>query len=227
MTAFLASLIFVVLAEMGDKTQLLAMAFACRYPAHKVLIAVFIATILNHALAVVAGRFLTVLVPLDVISLVASLSFIVFGLWTIRGDQLDGEDKKETRFGPVVTVAIAFFLAEMGDKTQLATISLAVRYGDMLAVLMGTTAGMIVADTIGILVGVVMAKRIPERTIKWISAGVFVLFGLIGVFEALDHRVGVLNTSGILAFLLTLTGITAYYVARRSKPAFEEIRCGK
>jgi putative Ca2+/H+ antiporter (TMEM165/GDT1 family) len=222
MVAFLASLTFVVLAEMGDKTQLLAMAFACRYKAHQVLAAVFVATVLNHGFAVAVGRFLTTVVPLDVISLIAAASFIFFGLWTIRGDRLEGEDKKASKFGPVVTVAIAFFLAEMGDKTQLATISLAVRYSNTLGVLMGTTTGMIIADAFGILVGVVMSKRIPERTIKWISAGVFVLFGLAGVFEALDHRIGALSTYGILAFLTAAAGAAAWYIVRKDRPALEE-----
>src|SRR5512136_762940 len=99
LSAFVASLLFVVLAEMGDKTQLLAMSFATRYNAYKVIIAVFIATVANHALAVVFGQFLTTIIPLDIISLAASLSFIGFGLWTIRGDQLKGEDKKVSRFG--------------------------------------------------------------------------------------------------------------------------------
>lgn len=186
MTAFLASLIFVVLAEMGDKTQLLAMAFAARYSAQKVLLAVFLATLLNHGLAVLAGRFLTTVVPLDIISLCAAVSFIIFGLWTIRGDKLEGEDKKESRFGPVITVAIAFFLAEMGDKTQLATISLAVEYRSMLNVLMGTTLGMVIADAFGIIVGVVMRKHIPAKTIKWVSASIFILFGLAGVYKTLS-----------------------------------------
>src|SRR3989338_5625205 len=142
---------FVVLAEMGDKTQPLAMAFAARYSASKVLLAVFIATLANHALAVAAGRFLTKVIPMDIISFAAALSFIIFGLWTIRGDKLEGHDKKESRFGPVATVAIAFFLAEMGDKTQLATISLAVKYQSVISVLMGTTLGMVIADAIGII----------------------------------------------------------------------------
>ena len=130
MPAFIASLLFVTLAEMGDKTQLLAMAFATRFPAPTVLAAVFVATLLNHALAVAAGRLLTTVIPLDVISLTAALSFILFGLWTIRGDTLEGEDQRHSSFGPFLTVAIAFFLAELGDKTQLATISLAVKYSD-------------------------------------------------------------------------------------------------
>ncbi len=188
MTAFIASLIFVVLAEMGDKTQLLAMAFATRYSAHKVLIAVFLATLINHALAVVFGHFLTVIIPMDIISFIAALSFIIFGLWTIRGDKLEGEDKKTSRFGPVLTVGIAFFLAEMGDKTQLATVSLAVEYRNMINVLMGTTLGMVISDAIGIIIGVVLRKHIPEKAIKWVSASIFILFGLIGVYKVLFMR---------------------------------------
>lgn len=172
---------------MGDKTQLLAMAFATRYSAGKVLLAVFLATIVNHSLAVVVGRFLTTVVPIDIISFIAAFSFIIFGLWTLRGDKLHGEDKKESRFGPVVTVGIAFFLAEMGDKTQLATISLAVEYQNMISVLMGTTLGMVVADAFGIIVGIVLRKHIPERTIKWVSAIIFILFGLSGMYKVLSH----------------------------------------
>lgn len=178
MAAFIASLMFIVLAEMGDKTQLLAMAFATRYSAQKVLIAVFLATLLNHSLAVAVGHFLTIVIPMEIISFIAALSFIFFGLWTLRGDKLGGEDKKENRFGPIVTVGIAFFLAEMGDKTQLATISLAVEYQNMFNVLIGTTLGMVIADAFGIIVGVVLKKHIPEKIIKWVSAGIFILYGI-------------------------------------------------
>lgn len=187
MTAFIASLLFVVLAEMGDKTQLLAMAFAARYSASKVLLAVFLATLINHGLAVTVGHFLTVVIPMEIISFLAAVSFIIFGLWIIRGDKLSGEDKKESRFGPVVTVGIAFFLAEMGDKTQLATISLAVEYRNMFNVLMGTTLGMVIADAIGIIVGVVLRKHIPEKIIKWVSASIFILFGLMGIYKSLHN----------------------------------------
>lgn len=105
---------------MGDKTQLLAMSFATCYNPYKVMIAVFIATVANHALAVVVGQFITTIVPIDMISLAAPLSFFGFGLWTIRGDKLKDEAKKVSRYGAVVTVAIAFFIAEFSDKTQLA-----------------------------------------------------------------------------------------------------------
>ncbi len=188
MTALIASFFFVLLAEMGDKTQLLAMAFATKYKAHKVLIAVFLATFLNHALAVAAGRFLTTVVPMNIISFIAASSFILFGFWTLRGDKLKDEDRAQSRFGPVITVGVAFFLAEMGDKTQLATVSLAVKYQNALSVLMGTTLAMVCADAIGIVMGVVMRRHIPNRIIKWVSAGIFIIFGLLGIYNVLSGK---------------------------------------
>jgi putative Ca2+/H+ antiporter (TMEM165/GDT1 family) len=201
---------------MGDKTQLLAMAFATRYSAEKVLIAVFLATAINHALAVLVGRFLTTVIPMDVISFIAALSFIIFGLWTIRGDRLEGEDKKASRFGPIITVGIAFFLAEMGDKTQLATIALAVEYRNMLGVLMGTTLAMVAADAVGIVIGIVLKKHIPERTIKWVSASIFALFGFLGVYKSLSVRLSVMHTS---LFILLIGVFTIFAACRLAKPS--------
>ncbi|MCL4430669.1 MAG: TMEM165/GDT1 family protein [Chloroflexi bacterium] len=225
--AFAASLVFVVLAEMGDKTQLLAMSFATRFNPYKVLLAVFIATIANHALAVVAGQFLTTIVPMDIISLAASLSFIGFGLWTIRGDQLKDEAKKASRYGAVATVAIAFFIAEFGDKTQLATISLAAEYQNPISVLIGTTIGMLVADGIGIVVGVVLCKRIPQRKIKWFSALIFVLFGLMGVYEVLMLKVGLGYTALVLAVLAALSAYAMYAISKRQNPVEDPQICKK
>lgn len=217
MVAVIASFIFVVLAEMGDKTQLLAMAFSARYSAAKVLIAVFIATILNHSIAVLVGHFLSRAVPLDIISFIAAISFIGFGLWTIKGDKLHGEDKKRSRFGPIVTVAIAFFLAEMGDKTQLATVSLAVEYHDMLSVLIGTTLGMVVSDAIGIIIGVVMRKHLPERAIKLGSAFIFIVFGLSGVYRVLSGRIAAIITWLIVIAIAACTAYFAMYLEKREE----------
>ena len=187
MKIFIASFLFVVLAEMGDKTQLLAMAFACRYPAKTVLAGVLVATLVNHLLAVVVGSWLTNIVPLDTIQIAASASFILFGLWTLRGDRLEGEDKN-FKFSPFWTVAVAFFFAEMGDKTQLATVALAAKYRSILPIWMGTTAAMLVADAFGIIVGVVLGKKIPERFVKWFAAVIFILFGIIGLYDSLPER---------------------------------------
>jgi putative Ca2+/H+ antiporter (TMEM165/GDT1 family)/putative Mn2+ efflux pump MntP len=217
MTAFVASLLFVTLAEMGDKTQLLAMAFATRFPAPTVLAAVFLATLLNHALAVAAGRLLTTVIPLEVISFVAALSFILFGLWTIRGDTLEGEDQKRSAFGPFLTVAIAFFLAEIGDKTQLATISLAVKYENPMAVLFGTTTGMVLADGLGIILGIVLGKRLPDALIRLVSAGVFIGFGLLGAGAVLPTWLSRAATAGVLFGLAvaTLGAAHALFLQRR------------
>jgi putative Ca2+/H+ antiporter (TMEM165/GDT1 family) len=184
MEAYLTSLAFVVLAEMGDKTQLLAMAFASRYRWQTVMWGVFVATLLNHLLAVFAGNWLTHLIPMHYIQIAASVSFILFGLWTIRGDSLDNEDKR-FNFSPFWTVAIAFFFAEMGDKTQLATVALAAKYMSIVPVWLGTTTGMIIADAIGIIIGIVLGKKIPERFVKWFAALIFIAFGIIGLYQAL------------------------------------------
>jgi Ca2+/H+ antiporter, TMEM165/GDT1 family len=157
MNAFLASLIFVVLAEMGDKTQLLAMAFACKFRWQTVMWGVFVATAANHLAAAAAGNYLSSIIPISYLNIAAAVSFIIFGLWTIRGDTLEGEDKKY-HFSPFWTVTVAFFIAEMGDKTQLATISLAVKYNTILLVWMGTTIGMIISNGFGIIVGMLWAS---------------------------------------------------------------------
>ncbi|WP_371366610.1 hypothetical protein SRRS_09010 [Sporomusa rhizae] len=212
MTAFLTSLVFVILAEMGDKTQLLAMAFATRYKWQTVMWGVFVATIFNHLFAVVVGSYLTHFIPMNYIQIAAAVSFIIFGLWTIRGDELDGEDKASKR-SPFWTVAIAFFIAEMGDKTQLATVALAAQFNTILPVWLGTTTGMMVADGIGIIIGIVLGKRIPERTVKWFAAIIFILFGLFGLYEYLPNQY---LTPEIIAGGLVTTVLLIYLVSRIS-----------
>jgi putative Ca2+/H+ antiporter (TMEM165/GDT1 family) len=187
MTAYLTSLIFVVLAEMGDKTQLLAMAFASRYRWQTVLWGVLVATLANHLLAVLLGNYLTRLIPLKTIQIIASASFILFGLWTLRGDKLNNEDKR-FNYSPFWTVAIAFFFAEMGDKTQLATIALAAQYTNIIQIWFGTTSGMIIADAIGIIFGIVLGKKIPDRLVKWVAAVIFILFGVMGLYGAISKH---------------------------------------
>lgn len=219
MEAFLTALALVTIAEMGDKTQLLAMAFAARFKAREVLIGVFIATILNHALAVAVGEFLTTKIPISYIQIAASVSFIGFGLWTLRGDKLEGEDKKKTRFGPIGTVSIAFFIAELGDKTQLATIALAAKYQSPVYILMGTTVGMLIADAIGIWLGVLMNKKIPEKIVKVVSAGIFILFGIAGLYSNVPE--GYLNTWNVIIFIIVLAVLI--YGALRLSDGSEKI----
>lgn len=222
MSVYLASVIFVVLAEMGDKTQLLAMAFASRYRWQTVLSAVFVATLVNHFMAVVAGSYLTRFIPIQYIQIAASASFILFGLWTIRGDTLEGEDKR-FNFSPFWTVAVAFFFAEMGDKTQLATVALATKYNNIIVVWFGTTTAMIIADAIGIIIGIVLGKKIPERFVKWFAAIVFILFGVIGLKQYLPETW--LTTSvvaGGLALIVLLVVLVARMNNSKEKKAADE-----
>lgn len=212
LTAYLASLGFVVLAEMGDKTQLLAMAFASRYKWQTVMWGVFVATLVNHLLAVVTGNYLTRLIPLSYIQIAAAASFILFGLWTLRGDTLEGEDKR-FNYSPFWTVAVAFFFAEMGDKTQLATVALATQYQSIVGVWLGTTSGMLVADAIGIIVGIVLGKRIPERFIKWFAAIIFIGFGVVGLYQTLPKY---LLTFPIIAGFLGFIALLAFLVVHLS-----------
>jgi len=185
MNTFLVSLAIVFLAEMGDKTQLLSMAFASRYRWQTVLWGVFVATAANHFFAVCVGNYITTVISLEYIKIAAALSFILFGIWTLRGDKLHDEDKR-FNFSPFWTVTIAFFLAEMGDKTQLATVALAAEYNTIVPVWLGTTAGMLVADAVGIIAGIVLHRKIPEKQVKWFAALVFIAFGLWGLYEVVS-----------------------------------------
>ncbi|HSA78554.1 MAG TPA: TMEM165/GDT1 family protein [Nitrospirota bacterium] len=186
MTAFLTSLTIVLLAEMGDKTQLLAMAFATRFRWQTVMWGVLVATAANHLFAVGVGNYLTNIIPLAYIKIAAAASFILFGLWTLRGDELHNEDKR-FNFSPFWTVTVAFFIAEMGDKTQLATVALAAEFNTVIPVWLGTTGGMLVADAVGIILGIVLHKKIPEKQIKWFAAMVFIAFGVWGLYESLRN----------------------------------------
>lgn len=191
MSAIWGSLFFIMMAEMGDKTQLVALAFATKYRVRDVIAGIFWATLVVHLFSVVVGQFLGEWIPIKYIQILAGASFIGFGIWTLRGDELDDEHERQSKFGPLMTVAIAFFLAELGDKTQLATISLAAQYSSataekftsFLGVWAGSTLGMVLADGLAIIVGIVLGKRLPEKIIKWVSALIFIGFGVATLVE--------------------------------------------
>lgn len=185
MHAFLIALFFVLIAEMGDKTQLVALAFATRFRTTTVLSGVFGATLLVHLFSVALGEMAGLALPVFWINLLAGLSFIGFGLWTLRGDSLDDDEtSKHSRFGPLLTVGITFFLAELGDKTMLATVTIASQQKSFVGVWLGSTLGMVVADGIAIILGKLMGKNLPERVIKYGSALIFIASGLFTLVEA-------------------------------------------
>lgn len=189
MTAFWISLIYVFVAEMGDKTQLVALAFATKFKTLTVLAGVFIATFAVHLLSVLLGEAVSLALPVFWIQLLAGLSFIFFGLWTLRGDSLDDDEVKgASRFGPLLTVATTFFLAELGDKTMLATITIASEQKSFVAVWFGSTIGMVLSDGIAIIVGKVLGKNLPEKLIKYVGAAVFLISGVWTLWEAFQNR---------------------------------------
>jgi len=185
--AFLLSFGVIFVAELGDKSQLMALAFAARYRALPILVGITIATALVHAVSVLVGAAVGVALPTRAISVVAGLAFFAFAAWTLRGDTL-GEDEasraeRSTR-SAVVAAAVAFFLAELGDKTMLATITLATSEG-LFGTWLGSTLGMVAADALAILVGQQLGARLPERTIRIGAAILFLLFGVVLVAEGL------------------------------------------
>ncbi|MCK6375194.1 MAG: TMEM165/GDT1 family protein [Zoogloea sp.] len=182
MDAFLTSTALVALAEIGDKTQLLSFVLAARLRKPWPIIAgIFVATILNHALAGSVGVWVAQYIPSHWLPWIVGLVFVVFGLWTLKPDTLDDDEAPSEMHpaGAFVTTAIAFFIAEMGDKTQLATVALAARFDALAWVVLGTTVGMMLANVPAVLLGEGLAKRLPLKLIRWIAAGVFVLTGVV------------------------------------------------
>jgi Ca2+/H+ antiporter, TMEM165/GDT1 family len=186
--AFLLSFGVIFIAELGDKSQLMALAFATRFPALSVLVAISIATALVHLGSVIVGATVAAVLPADLVSIVAGLAFLGFAIWTLRGDVLGEADEARSRRDAarsvIVTVGLAFFLAELGDKTMLATVTLAT-HEDAAGTWAGSTAGMVVADTIAIGVGKLLGANLPERAIRIGAAVAFVVFGALLIAQGL------------------------------------------
>lgn len=186
MTAFWVSLVIVFVAELGDKTQLVAMAFATRYSTRVVLGAVLVATLLVHLLSVFLGESASALLPVFWVQVVAGFSFLFFGAWTLCGDSLDDEETRRTsRFGPFLTVALTFFLAELGDKTMLTTISVATQYPSFTGVWLGSSLGMVLADGGAIAAVRLLGRRLPEKAIRIGAALIFFASGTVTLWHAL------------------------------------------
>ncbi|WP_051531182.1 TMEM165/GDT1 family protein [Clostridiisalibacter paucivorans] len=208
MGEIIKAFIFIFVAEMGDKTQILAMTFATKYSVKKVLLGVFLGSLLNHGIAVALGSYLSNKIPLNLVQLFAGILFIGFGLWTLKpeGDE-DDQDAKGNGLGPVLTVAMAFFIGELGDKTQLTAMTLATESSYPLFILMGTVLGMVFTSSIGIFVGSKIGDKIPEIAIKIVSAFIFILFGTIKLYQQTPERF--LNTYTVLGFSAILCIIIA------------------
>ncbi len=181
-TAVLSSFLLVAVSEMGDKTQLLAFSLAARFKAPwTVMAGILAATIVNHGLASTFGAWIARQVSPDVMTMVLAATFIGFGFWTLRADSFD-ESESKSRFGVFTTTAVLFFLAEMGDKTQLATVALAAKYKSAVLVTIGTTFGMMWTDGLAVFLGERIAHKVRTKWIRYAAASLFFLFAIATVW---------------------------------------------
>jgi putative Ca2+/H+ antiporter (TMEM165/GDT1 family) len=180
MEAFLISAGIVTLAEIGDKTQLLAFILAAKFrKAVPIILGIFAATLANHAFAGAIGAWITSTVPPETLRWVLGASFIGMAAWTLIPDKFDEGEAKFGRYGIFGTTLITFFLAEIGDKTQIATVALAAQYQALTAVVAGTTLGMMIANVPAVLLGDRLAHRIPTRIVHAVAAAIFALLGIL------------------------------------------------
>lgn len=179
MEAFLTSTAVVTLAEIGDKTQLLAIVLAARFQKPLVIIAgIFAATVANHFLAALVGAQVANLLEGDWFRYLIAASFIAMAAWTLIPDKLEEDEQKPQRFGAFLATLIAFFLVEMGDKTQIATVALGARFHDVIPVTMGTTLGMMLANVPAVFLGHEVLKRVPLNTVRMVAAALFLVIGV-------------------------------------------------
>ena len=179
MEAFLTSTVIVAVAEMGDKTQLLSFVLAARFrKPWPIILGILLATLANHFLAGAVGTWLATLVPTVLLKWLVAASLFAFGLWALKPDELE-ENPAMPATGVFLATLVAFFLVEMGDKTQLATVALAARYESLAAVVMGTTLGMMIANAPAVWIGERLAHRVNMRYMRWVAAALFAVLGMV------------------------------------------------
>jgi putative Ca2+/H+ antiporter (TMEM165/GDT1 family) len=184
MTALWSSFLVVALAEMGDKTQLIALALAVRYRRPwTIMLGILVATVFNHALAATVGVWVARLLPHAVLAWLLAGGFLAFGIWTLFPDRA-AEPREHATWGPLLTTVVVFFLAEMGDKTQLATVALGARFDSALMVTTGTTLGMLVSDGLAVFGGARLTRLVPMHRVRLFAAALFLFFGLVAAVGA-------------------------------------------
>ncbi|WP_432698515.1 TMEM165/GDT1 family protein [Marinobacterium sp. YM272] len=186
MEAFLSSTLAVAIAEIGDKTQLLTLFLVARFPAQRmaIIFGILIATLVNHGVSAWFGAWLVEWIPENWVPWIIGLSFIAVGLWVLVPDKDDEEESGSLKYGAFIATCILFFIAEIGDKTQIATVILAARYEDaLLAVVAGTTLGMLLANVPVAWFGGWLMQKIPLHWVRWSACGLFVLLGALSLTQ--------------------------------------------
>lgn len=218
MESFPASFLMIFAAEIGDKTQLAATAFAARFKVRTVVSAVLSAVILNNFIAVAAGSFLSGVFSLYAVKTVSGIVFILFGLWVLCARRADGaESGKQVFINPFITVALFFCLSEFGDKTQIFAAALTMNYGAPVYVFFGACAGMILANLIGMGIGIVLGKSFPAGTVKSVSALIFIIFGLIIFWDLFAGYFGFTNALAAEIALAVFAAAAVFVILKLNK----------
>ncbi|KRQ87471.1 hypothetical protein ABG79_00809 [Caloramator mitchellensis] len=214
--ALLKTFLLVLIAEMGDKTQLLAAALASKYKPRDAAIGIFIATLLLNLIAVLLGSSIGCFIPMNTVQIIAGVLFIFFGFISLREDNDEEEEEvkqSKWKLPAFIIVTFAFFIAELGDKTQIMTFTLAAQFNSPGQVLIGSVIGMFIADSIGFLFGTLMSQRLHEKHIKMIAGFVFIFFGLITLYSSLKS----LENPLIFVSLVIVVGIAVYFIKFKKK----------
>ena len=205
---YLKALSLIFIAEMGDKTQILAMTFAMQYSVASILTGVAIGAFLNHGIAIALGALLMNVIPMEMMQVLAGILFVFFAFKSLSVDTEDEAECKSKKFGPILTVAIAFFIGELGDKTQLAALGLSTDALYPWIILLGTTSGMMLTSLVGILVGRKLGKKIPEDKLKIGAFFIFMIFGVQKLYGSFFSNMNMMYFAALLAVLMFF-GITA------------------
>ncbi|KAA0105597.1 TMEM165/GDT1 family protein [Mycolicibacterium sp. P1-5] len=221
LAALFLSFAVIFVAELGDKSQLMAMTFALRHRWWVVLSGITVATTAVHLISVAVGHYLGAALPTHLLGILAGVAFVLFGLWTLRGDSLSDDEatKAQRNSAPAfLAVTSAFLLAELGDKTMLATITLAADH-DWVGVWIGSTIGMVAADALAIVVGALAGKHLPERFIQVAAAALFLLFGVSMLIQGALPAASGLVIGGIALAVLGLAAAIVRALPPRLRPA--------
>ncbi|MDY7539383.1 TMEM165/GDT1 family protein [Undibacterium sp. RTI2.1] len=180
MEAFFVSALAITIGEIGDKTQLLALLLAARYKKPiPIILGILVATLANHALAGLLGQWVASHVSPTILRWALGLSFLAIAAWTLKPDEMEENTVTEGRYGVFIVTCITFFLAEIGDKTQLATVALAAKYSNLGLVVAGSTLGMLIADVPAVFLGKVASPNFPFKLVRWIAAAIFAVLGIV------------------------------------------------
>jgi putative Ca2+/H+ antiporter (TMEM165/GDT1 family) len=219
--ALLLSFAVIFVAELGDKSQLMAMTFALRHRWWVVLAGITVATTAVHLISVAVGHYLGAALPTHLLGLLGGVAFVLFGLWTLRGDSLSDDEatRAQRSTAPAFfAVTSAFLLAELGDKTMLATVTLAADH-DWVGVWIGSTLGMVAADALAIVVGALAGKHLPERAIQLAAAGLFLFFGAYLLGEGVFRTAPAPVIGGIALGAVAVTAAALFALPPRWRPA--------